>query len=175
MLRHFHEVTRRRAESLSAMSPEEFDAPTQTPVGIAPYRRFMEIRGFDSWLHEQDIRSAVGRPGHAGGRCAELSVDEVVRALGFVVGKQASAPDGSAVTIELVGPVYRTVHVAVEGRAAVVTKLDRPATATLHLSSTAFVRLAGGRADVMSGLDTIRLAGDLDLARRVARNLAFTI
>ena len=72
-------------------------------------------------------------------------------------------------------PVYRTVHVAVEGRAAVVTKLDRPATATLHLPSTVFVRLAGGRADVMSGLDTICLAGDLDLARRVAENLAFTI
>ena len=67
MLLRFHDVTRRRAESLSAMSPEEFDAPTQTPVGIAPYRRFMEIRVFDCWLHEQDIRSAVGRPGHEDG------------------------------------------------------------------------------------------------------------
>jgi uncharacterized protein (TIGR03083 family) len=175
MLLHFHDVTRRRAESLSAISPDEFDVPAQTPVGIAPYRRFMEIRVFDCWVHEQDIRSAVGRPGHENGRCAELSVDEVVRALGFIVGKQASAPDGSAVTIELIGPVYRTVHVVVEGRAAVVTKLDRPATATLHLQSTVFVRLAGGRADAMSGLDTIHLAGDLDLARRVAQNLAFTI
>jgi uncharacterized protein (TIGR03083 family) len=175
MLVHFRDVTRRRAESLSAISPEELDAPTQTPVGIAPYRRFMEIRVFDCWLHEQDIRSAVGRPGHEDGRCAELSVDEVVRALGFIVGKQASAPDGSALTIELIGPVHRTVHVNVEGRAAVVTKLDRPATATLHLSSTVFVKLAGGRADVLSGLDTIRLAGDLDLARRVVQNLAFTI
>jgi uncharacterized protein (TIGR03083 family) len=171
----FRDVSRRRADMLIAMSREDFDVQTQTPVGIAPCRRFMEIRVFDCWLHEQDIRSAVGRPGHEDGRCAELSVDEVVRALGFIVGKQASAPEGSAVTIELIGPVYRTVHVAVEGRAAVVTKLDRPATATLHLPSTVFVRLAGGRADVMSGLDTIRLAGDLDLARRVAENLAFTI
>ncbi len=175
MLVRFRDVTRRRAASLSAISPEEFDTPTQTPVGIAPYRRFMEIRVFDCWLHEQDIRSAVGRPGHEDGRCAEVSVDEVVRALGFIVGKQASAPDGSAVTIELIGPVYRTVHVAVEGRAAVVTKLDRPATATLHLPSTVFVRLAGGRADALPGLDTIRLDGDLDLGRRVAQNLGFTI
>ncbi len=175
MLLRFHDVIRRRIESLSAMGPEEFDAPTQTPVGMAPYRRFMEIRVFDCWLHEQDIRSAVGRPGHEDGRCAEVSVDEVVRALGFIVGKQASAPDGSAVTFVLAGPVYRTVHVAVEGRAAVVTKLDRPATATLHLPSTVFVRLAGGRADAGSGLETIRLAGDLELARRVAQNLAFTI
>jgi uncharacterized protein (TIGR03083 family) len=175
MLLRFQEVTRRRAASLSAISPEEFNAPTQTPVGLAPYRRFMEIRVFDCWLHEQDIRSAVGRPGHEDGRCAEMSVDEVVRALGFIVGKQAYAPHGSAVTIELSGPVYRTVHVAVDGRAAVVTHLDRPATASLNLPSTLFVKLAGGRADAVSGLDTIRLAGNLDLARRVAQNLAFTI
>jgi uncharacterized protein (TIGR03083 family) len=175
MLLRFHDVTRRRAESLSAMGPEEFDAPTHTPVGMAPYRRFMEIRAFDCWLHEQDIRSAVRRPGHEDGRCAEVSVDEVVRALGFIVGKQASVPDGSAVTIELIGPIYRTVHVAVEGRAAVVTKLDRPATATLHLPSTLFVRLAGGRADALPGHDMIRIDGDLDLGRRIAQNLAFTI
>ena len=105
MLVRFRDVTRRRAASLSAISPEEFDTPMQTPVGIAPYRRFMEIRVFDCWLHEQDIRSAVGRAGHEDGRCAEVSVDEVVRALGFIVGKQAAAPDGSAVTIELIGPV----------------------------------------------------------------------
>jgi uncharacterized protein (TIGR03083 family) len=49
MLLRFHDVTRRRAESLSAISPEEFDAATQTPVCIAPYRRFMEIRVFDCW------------------------------------------------------------------------------------------------------------------------------
>lgn len=149
MLHRFHDVTMRRTESFTTMGPEEFDAPTQTPVGMAPYRRFMEIRVFDCWIHEQDIRSAVRRPGHEDGPCAEMSVDEVVRALGFIVGKQASAPDGSAVTIELIGPVYRTVHVAVDGRAVVVTKLVRPATATLDLPSTVFDRLGGGRADAV--------------------------
>ena len=56
-----------------------------------------------------------------------------------------------------------------------VTHLDRPASASLHLPSTLFVKLAGGRADAVSGLETIRFDGDLDLARRVAQNLAFTI
>ena len=56
-----------------------------------------------------------------------------------------------------------------------VTHLDRPATASLNLPSTLFVKLAGGRAEAVSGLDTIRLVGNLDLARRVAQNLAFTI
>ncbi|MCU1493669.1 MAG: hypothetical protein JWO62_1433 [Acidimicrobiaceae bacterium] len=56
-----------------------------------------------------------------------------------------------------------------------VNKIDRPATATLYLPSTVFVRVAGGRADARSGVDTIRLDGDLDLGRRVLENLAFTI
>jgi len=169
----FREVTRRRAEMLIAMSREDFDAPTQTPVGQAPYRRFMEIRVFDCWLHEQDIRQALKRPGHEVGPCAEMSIDEVVRALGFIIGKQAAVPDGSTVTFKLTGPVFRTIHVAVNGRAEVISALDKPATTTLHLASTLFVRLAGGRADALSDPDAID--GDLDLGRRVIQNFAFTI
>jgi uncharacterized protein (TIGR03083 family) len=175
MRQRFRDITRRRAETLTAMGQGEFDAPTQTPVGPAPYRRFMEIRVFDCWLHEQDIREAVARPGHEDGPCAEASVEEVVRALGFIVGKQAAAPQGSTITFDLTGPIHRRVHVAVEGRAGVVAELDRPATATLHLTSSLFVRLAGGRADAVSRLSAIVFDGDLDLGRRVAHNLAFTI
>jgi uncharacterized protein (TIGR03083 family) len=98
----FQDVSRRRAEMLIAMSREDFDVPTQTPVGQAPYRRFTEIRVFDCWMHEQDIRQAIGRPGHEDGPCAEVSIDEVVRALGFIIGKQAAVPDGSIVTIDLI-------------------------------------------------------------------------
>jgi uncharacterized protein (TIGR03083 family) len=171
----FRDVSQRRAEMLIAMSREDFDVPTQTPVGQAPYRRFMEIRVFDCWMHEQDIRQAIGQPGHEDGPCAEVSIDEVVRALGFIIGKQAAVPDGSTVTIDLIGPVHRTLHVAVNGRAEVVSELDRPATTTLHLPSTVFARLAGGRADALSGLDAVDFAGDLELGRRVVENLAFTI
>jgi uncharacterized protein (TIGR03083 family) len=175
MLRRFRSVTKRRTEALTAMTRAEFDSPTATPVGQATYRRFMEIRVFDCWVHEQDIRQAVGRPGHEDGLSAEASIDEVVRALGFIVGKQAAAPDGSALTFELTGPVHRRLNVAVDGRAKVVADLDRPATATVRLPSTVFVRLASGRADVRSYLDRIDSEGDHDLAQRVALNLAFTI
>jgi uncharacterized protein (TIGR03083 family) len=132
----FRDVSRRRADMLIAMSREDFDVPTQTPVGQAPYRRFMEIRVFDCWMHEQDIRQAIEWPGHEDGPCAEVSIDEIVRALGFIIGKQAAVPDGSTVTVSLVGPVHRTIHVAVNGRAEVVSQLDRPATTRLRLPST---------------------------------------
>lgn len=116
MLRRFRSVTKRRTEALTAMTRADFDSPTATPVGQATYRRFMEIRVFDCWVHEQDIRQAVGRPGHEDGPSAEASIDEVVRALGFIVGKQAAAPDGAAVTFELTGA--RAPFSACRGRRA---------------------------------------------------------
>ena len=175
VLDRFRSVTSRRAAALAAMTQDDFDAPSWTPVGKSTYGRFMQIRLFDCWLHEQDIRDGVDRPGHEDGSAAEASVDEIERALGFVVGKRAAAPDGAAVTIELTGPVARAIHVVVDGRAQVVRELDRPATAVLRLGSGLFVRLAGGRIDPGAHLDEIATEGDVDLAGRVVDNLAFTI
>jgi len=175
VLARFREVTSRRAAALRAMTPEDFEAPSWTPVGQATYGRFMEIRVFDCWLHEQDIRDGLGLPGNRDGGGAELSVDEIVRALGYLVGKRAGAPDGSSVTIELTGPVRRVVHVAVDGRAAVVDSLAAPATTTLRLSSDLFVRLAGGRLDAEAALPGVTIEGDEELGRKVATSLAFTI
>jgi uncharacterized protein (TIGR03083 family) len=175
VLERFGAVTTQRVAALRAMSQDDFDAPAWTPVGQATYGRFMQIRLFDCWLHEQDIRQAVGRPGHQGGPCAEGSIDEVVRALGFIIGKRAGAPAGSRITFDLTGPAARTVHVSVDDRAAVVERLDAPATATLRMPAELFVRLAGGRVDPQAGLDQVELDGEEDLARRVATNLAFTI
>lgn len=175
VLDRFRSVTSRRATALAAMTKEDFDAPSWTPVGKSTYGRFMQIRLFDCWMHEQDIRDAVSRPGHEDGAAAEASVDEIERALGFVVGKRAGAPDGAAVTIELTGPVTRQVHVVVDGRAQVVPELDRPATTVVRLGSGLFVRLAGGRVDPRSRLTEIAMHGDVDLAGRLVDNLAFTI
>ncbi|HEX9554063.1 MAG TPA: maleylpyruvate isomerase family mycothiol-dependent enzyme, partial [Streptosporangiaceae bacterium] len=62
LLDDFRSVTAHRLASLRAMSPEEFNAPSWTPAGQATYARFMRIRIFDCWMHEQDIRTAVGIP-----------------------------------------------------------------------------------------------------------------
>ena len=42
-----------------------------------PYREFMRVRVMDSWVHEQDIRVATGRPGHDSGPAAQLSIDRL--------------------------------------------------------------------------------------------------
>jgi uncharacterized protein (TIGR03083 family) len=177
VLSRFRDLTAQRSDALRAMSQADFDAPSWTPAGQATYGRFMEIRAFDCWMHEQDMREAVGRPGHTAGPCAELSVDEIVRALGYIVGKRASVPSGSLVRFELTGPVTRVVYVAVDGRATVIDEPgpDRPATAGLALPSDLFARLAGGRVDVQSRLAEVAITGDAELGRRVVDSLAFTI
>jgi uncharacterized protein (TIGR03083 family) len=175
LLAQFREITAERLASLHAMPVDEFNAPSWTPAGPGTYGRFMEIRVFDCWMHEQDIRAAVGRPGHESGPAAQRSLDEVIGALGYIIGKRGRAPEGSSVLIRLTGPVERDLHVATTGRAKVVDSLDGEPTATMSLSSSLFLRLAGGREDAHAALDRVELGGDVGLASQLATNLAFTI
>jgi uncharacterized protein (TIGR03083 family) len=173
LLDRFRQITSARLEALRARTEEQWDEPSWTPVGKATYRRFMQIRVFDSWVHEQDMRRAVSRPGDGGGPAAEQSIDEIERALGYVIGKRAGVPDGSGVTIDLIGPVTRAIHVEVDGRASVVGALRTTADVTLRVGSDTFAALACGRvalADV-----AVEIEGDQQMGQRIAANLAFTI
>jgi uncharacterized protein (TIGR03083 family) len=173
LLDEFRRITALRLEALRALTDAQWEEPSWTPVGQADYRRFMQIRVFDSWVHEQDMRSAVGQPGHGDGPAAEQAIDEIERALGYVIGKRAGAPDGTSVMIDLIGPVFRSIHVAVDGRAAVVAALPDAADVTLRLGSDTFAALACGRVDPAEV--TVVLEGDGELGRRITANLAFTI
>ncbi len=180
VLARFDEVTSARREALAAMDEADFAADSWTPIGPADYRRFMQIRVFDCWVHEQDVRYAVGRSGHDAGQVAEQSVDEIVRALGYIVGKKAGAEPGSSVRISLTGPVERDIEVSVvDGRARVIDTVGGTPTATLALSSNAFTRMACGRVappSVLGGaLGGVALAGDTVLGERIVTSLPFTI
>ncbi|GAB2736142.1 maleylpyruvate isomerase family mycothiol-dependent enzyme [Salinifilum aidingensis] len=175
VLAAFREVTARRLEALQAMGTDDFAAAVPTPVGQASYGRFMRIRVFDCWLHEQDIRHALGRPGHEGGPVVDAAFEEITGALGYLVGKRAQAPDGARVRLELTGAAARTLHVAVDGRAAVVPALDGPATAALRLDAVLFARLVGGRTTAAEHRAAIAVDGDAELGNRLAEHLAFTI
>jgi len=166
--------TRRRTE-LEAMTQEAFDADSWTPAGPGSYGRFMQIRVYDCWIHEQDIRAALDRPGHDSGPCAEQSLDEVVRALGYIVGKKAGAPPGTSVSIELEGPTRRSLHVSVDGRATVVPALDGPPTALIRMPFGAFMAMASGRVPADPDASGVAIEGDSDLGRRVVSSLNFTI
>ncbi len=175
VLERYREIVALRTEQLGAMTQADFGKQSNTPVGPAPYGRFMRIRVFDCWLHELDICDALGRTGSEGGPRAELGSAEVFGAVPFIVGKRGKAPEGARITIELSGPLARTVHIEVHGRATEVPALSEPATTTIAMDSGLFVRLAGGRVRAEDRIDEITLGGDTEVGRRIVDNLAFTI
>lgn len=172
----FREVIGTRRAELGAMTADDLAAPCMTPVGPGTYGRFMEVRAFDHWVHEQDVRVPLGRPGHESGIAAELSIDEIEMSLGYIVGKKIGLPDGRAITFDLTGAVERTMHVAVDGRARQEAELSSP-DVVVNADALAFARLACGRVDPQAEIDagTITWAGDDEWGETAARNLRFTM
>jgi len=179
VLERFRSVTQGRREVLAGMSDDEWNALTVTPVGPESYGRFMRVRVFDCWMHEQDIRMALQRPSsdaELGGRAPQLSLDEIAGTMGFVVGKRGKAPDGSRVLFELTGPLAREIRVSVDGRAQVVDDFGgQEPTATIRLDGLQFTRLAGGRPMCPARSQDVELGGDKDVAAQIVERLNFVI
>lgn len=179
VLKRFKAITDDRRKALTSLPDEEWDAVTATPAGPESYGRFMRIRVFDCWMHEQDIRTALGRPSsddELAGPVSPLALDEAAATMGYVVGKLAKAPDGSRVQFELTGPLARSIRVNVDGRAQVVDDFGgQQPTATIRLDGLQFTRLAGGRPMCPARAQDVDLGGDKDVAARVVEHLNFVI
>ncbi|OBE92642.1 hypothetical protein A5776_07720 [Mycolicibacterium elephantis] len=177
LLERFRAVTADRREALTALSDDDWNAVTMTPAGPDSYGRFMRVRVFDCWMHEHDIRDAIGQPvadAELARPTAELALDEMAASMGFVVGKRGGAPDGARVSIELTGPLGRTINVAVAGRAQVVDDFGGGApTSTIRLDGLLFTRLAGGRTPLDHG--AVAYGGDEAVGRRIVEHLNYVI
>ncbi|MGB0115086.1 MAG: maleylpyruvate isomerase family mycothiol-dependent enzyme [Ilumatobacteraceae bacterium] len=177
VLGRFRELTTARLATLGAMSDEEWNAESFTPAGKDTFGRFMQIRVFDCWLHEQDIRDATGRPGHESGLAVDIVLDEMSTALGFVVGKKAGATPGQSVTFVLTegASIVRRLHVEVAERAAVVDELTGPPTVVLTMPVGVMTRRCAGRVASHELLDQVVIDGDLSLASKILENQSYTI
>jgi uncharacterized protein (TIGR03083 family) len=194
VLARFHDVTERRLAALDAMTQADFDAPSWTPAGPdETYGRFMRIRHYDCFLHEHDIRAALGRPDRAEPEHVRSAVSEPAGALGYIVGRRAKLPAGTTARIHVTGAVDATWLVEVAERAFVVDRLDGEPTVDIELPVMRFLRLTGGRAgkpadaeagsragkpadaEAGSRAGDVVLGGDIAMATRLVDNLAFTI
>jgi len=175
----FVEVTRTRLAQLATRSETEWAFVGFSPVGDVPYAVFMEVRAFDSWVHEQDTRRALDRPGGSGNHASALSLDRVQGAMPFVVGKQAGCVDGTVVRFDVSGPGddARAFTVAVEGGRAREVGDDVAPTTTLSLSSLDFVRLGCGRATAaqVEAAGGVALSGDAAAGRSVLGAMNFMV
>lgn len=147
--------------------------PGKAPITL---ERLLQIRAFDVWVHEQDIRRALGTPGDLDSPAAQVTRDVLVAGLPAVVARGAGAPAGSAVVFDVTGPLefMRTVRVDDEGRATVNGSVSLGPTVTVTLDWETYVRLACGRVRPEKVADDVKIEGDADLAAAVLRNFAVT-
>lgn len=177
VLAEFDEITAERLLQLRRYTADDFVAAAMTPTGPGTVADFLHIRVMDNWVHEQDIRRAVGRPGHLDGAVAEHSVDRFLTGLPMIVGKRAKAPVGASVRLVLTGPVHRDGTVVVGERAAwSPTPIPSP-TATVSADSEAYVVATTGRrsgAELLAA-GRITTAGDTALATAVVAGMNIMI
>jgi len=172
------EVTSARLAALRAMGDEDFAAETWTPAGPGTYEDLMAVRVFDCWVHEQDVRRAVGRPGHLSGAAVDRALASTVGVMPYIEGKRADGPDGATVAFDVTGPTARRWAVAVGGgRAKPVPEVPVDPTTRITADVGTFTALACGRVDPDHELAAGRVTvhGDREVGTAVVRNLGYTI
>lgn len=163
-----------RHARLLADPPTDGSARPPVIFGGIPWdwRRLLRNRPLDVWMHEQDIRRAIGRPGGMDSAAAKHTADYFSEALPLVVAKRVAAPEGTTVVLRMPGSRPFSVRVNAEGRG--VRLPDLPADPTVRISTDreTFVCLAGGRRTPAPG--AVGIDGDQELGRRILEKLRVT-
>lgn len=164
----------RRAAQLEPAPDDPKGTPDRTPGGVGwDWQTLLRNRVVDTWVHEQDVRDAVGLPGGEDAPGAHVTTHSLAAGMPFVLGRKVRAKPGTSVRWILTGavPLAVTSEIGEDGRARPAEVVDP--TVTLTLTSQDFVRLAAGRLD-RHGVD-VAVQGDPDLAARVldAANILF--
>lgn len=177
LLAEFDDVIARRAAQLRS-GPQQLGVEIAGPFGPAPIDRVLRMRTFDTWVHEQDIRRAVGRPGNEGTAGAAVTAAQLLQAFPFLWGKKAAAPQESLLRVEIAGPGIEgswRIVIGDDGRAVLTDSMDAP-DVQLMTSWPDLVAVMCGRieADEAETLAVIALAGFEDVARALVTSLAVT-
>jgi uncharacterized protein (TIGR03083 family) len=173
----FVAVTTTRLAQLDALTAADWAEVGWSPMGQVPHAEFMTARVYDSWVHEQDVRRALDRPGGSGNAASAIALGRIQDAMPFVVGKKAGCADRTAVRFHVTGPGgdARTFTIAVEGPRARPVGGDVAPTVTLSLSSIDFTRLGCGRATAaqVEAAGGIGVDGDDQVGRSVLGAMNF--
>jgi uncharacterized protein (TIGR03083 family) len=165
-----------RREQLAADPPTDASAPAPlAPGGLGwSWEVLLRNRAVDVWMHGQDIRRAVGRPGALNDAGSATVVTVFAMSFPYAVGKRVAPPAGTTVVLDVTGvhPVHLAVAVDETGRAVPLT--EDPAEPDVHLTTDTetFVVLGGGRRPVAELPVTV--VGDAALGHAVLEAMAVT-
>ncbi len=138
------------------------EAMRAAPFGVEmPYKALMEIRVFDAFAHEQDIRRATGRHGNLTGLAATLSRRQMVD-FWSMISRQMPELEQTRVVLEIDQESYTLVD------------QQLPVTSNLLLQTNFenAVAVACGRADAEPSRVTV--VGDRALFEALVARLGFT-
>jgi len=166
VLEEFRQVTAKRLTQLRGLTEKDLAAEVMTPAGPGTVADMLTLRVMDSWSHEQDIRRAVGSPGHLEGPAVDEAVGYFARFVPYVVAKRAAAPEGSRVAFRI-GERDPMVVEVVGGRGRLTTG-SHP-TVSLAIPLATFAALVGGRSDAPADA---ALSGDHELGQRVLESMS---
>jgi uncharacterized protein (TIGR03083 family) len=165
-----------RDAMLAGLMPVDPTAPADGFAAIVGWNweTLLSNRGVDHWMHQQDIRRAVGRPGGLDGPGGAHAFRIFSGSIPFVLGKRVKPPAGTTVVVDVTGEHTATVAAEVgdDGRAARLE--SAPAEPTVHLAMDfeTFIILSGGRRTPEQV--EVRVTGDAVLGHSVLANLAVT-
>lgn len=162
-----------RHTALLADPPTDGSAMPARIFGGVPWNweTLLRNRPLDIWMHEQDIRRAVGLPGGLDTPGARHTADYLAESFGFVLGKKVGAPAGTVAVLTLEGsdPVAWTVNDA--GRGERLPEVPEDPTVSLSMDRESFICLAGGRRPAPGA---VRISGDETLGEQIVANLTTT-
>lgn len=169
-------VEKRYAE-LTAEPPTDASAPGSGFAGLVgwSWETLLTNRPLDLWMHEQDIRRVLERPGGLDSPGAVHTAGVYAKSLPFVLGKKVGAPPGTTAVLEVTGaqPQRLVARVGENGRGVPVDRLETEPTMRLLMDFEAWILLVGGR----RGPDAleVHVDGDETLARQLLENLGVTL
>ena len=174
LINELREAATRRHTALLADPPT--DGHAKPPVvfgGVGwDWNTLLRNRPLDVWMHEQDVRRAVGRPGGLDSPAARHTAAYLAESLGYVLAKRVGAPAGTTAVLEVEGldPVAYVVNDA--GRGERVTDVPAEPAVRIATDLESFVLLAGGRRRPEPGAVTV--TGDAELGARILEQMVIT-
>lgn len=174
LINEIREAATRRHTALVADPPTDGTARPEPIFGGVgwDWNTLLRNRPLDVWMHEQDVRRAVGRPGGMDSPAAQHTADYLAESLGMVLAKRVGAPAGTTVVLELEGSDPAAFGVTDSRRGEQLTELPDEPTVRLSMDRESFILLAGGRRAPEPG--AIRIDGDEELGNRIVDTLAVT-
>jgi uncharacterized protein (TIGR03083 family) len=168
------EAATARHTALLADPPTEGTATPERIFGGVPWtwEVLLRNRPLDIWMHEQDVRRAVGRPGGMDSAAAWHTAEYLAEAFGFVLAKKAAAPPGTTAVLDIAGSEPFAFAVNDQNRGERLSDVPTEPTVRLGMDRASFIVLAGGRCDVEPG--AVGIDGDRDLGERLVEVMATT-